>query len=279
MYDLHVHSNASDGALSPQAVIDKAIGIGLEGVAITDHDTVDGLHEAVLYNEKKNQNFLFIPGIELNTEYGSDEVHILGYFIDYNNELLQKRLLEIREERLERAKKMVDKLRSMGLAINFEQVKKLAQGDLIGRPHVALALTEEGYVFSIKEAFDKYIGKGRPGYVPRYKFEPEEALDLINKAGGISVLAHPGLIKEQKKVMEIIDMGVEGLEVYYPEHSDNQIKNYLYLAERKGLLVTGGSDFHGTGSGEDKGKMGCTGIDGFLLTKIKEFHQKKIKGK
>lgn len=277
MYDLHLHSNASDGALSPKSVIEKAMEIGLKGVAITDHDTVDGLPEAVLYNEKNKENFLFIPGIELNTEYGSDEVHILGYFIDYNNELLKKRLLEIREERFERAKKMVDKLRSMGLSINFDKVKKLARGDLIGRPHVALALAEEGYVFSIKEAFDKYIGKGRPGYVPRYKFEPEEALQLINKAGGITVLAHPGLIKEQKKVMEIIEMGVEGLEVYYPEHSDNQIKTYLYLSESKGLLVTGGSDFHGTGSGEDKGKMGCAGIDDYLMAKLKDFHQKKIK--
>lgn len=275
MYDLHIHSIASDGALSPQAIIDKAVNIGLEGIAITDHDTVDGLKEAEEYNAVQNKGLLFVPGIELNTEYGNDEVHILGYFIDYNNEVLKKRLAEIREERFERAKKMVDKLRSMGFVISFEKVKKLAQGDLIGRPHVALALAEEGYVFSIKEAFDKYIGKGRPGYVPRYKFEPEEALSLISKAGGISVLAHPGLIKEQKKVMEIISMGVEGLEVYYPEHSDNQIKSYLYLSQSKGLVITGGSDFHGTGSGEDKGKMGFTGINRDLMTKIKDFHQKK----
>ncbi|WP_296863765.1 PHP domain-containing protein [Thermosyntropha sp.] len=277
MYDLHVHSTASDGILTPEEIIDKAINIGLEGIAITDHDTVDGLASAEKYNMENKNDLWFITGIELNTEYEEDEVHILGYFIDYNNESLVKRLVEIRQERFERARKMVDKLRNMGFNISFERVKRLAQGDLIGRPHIAQALAEVGYVFSIKEAFDKYIGKGRPGYIPRYKFEPEEAIALINGAGGIAVLAHPGLIKDQKKIMDIIAMGVEGLEVYYPEHSENQIASYLNLCKLKGLLITGGSDFHGTGSGEDKGKMGCTGIEKDLVLKLKEFHEKKYK--
>jgi predicted metal-dependent phosphoesterase TrpH len=185
MYDLHVHSTASDGLFTPAQLLAKAMEIGLQGIAITDHDTVGGVQEAYNFMASHSISFQFIPGIEMNAEVDEIEVHILGYFIDYHNARLLNRLKEIREARWERAKKMVYRLKSMGLAISFAQVEKLAQGDLIGRPHVAQALIEKGYVFSIKEAFQKYIGKGRPAYIPRYKFMPQEAIQLIKEAGGI----------------------------------------------------------------------------------------------
>ena len=206
MYDLHVHSTASDGLFTPAQLLAKAMEIGLQGIAITDHDTVGGVQEAYNFMASHSISFQFIPGIEMNAEVDEIEVHILGYFIDYHNARLLNRLKEIREARWERAKKMVYRLKSMGLAISFAQVEKLAQGDLIGRPHVAQALIEKGYVFSIKEAFQKYIGKGRPAYIPRYKFMPQEAIQLIKEAGGIPILAHPGLLPDNNLIYEVIAM-------------------------------------------------------------------------
>lgn len=261
MYDLHIHTKASDGILSAPEIIDYAVRIGLRGIAITDHDTVNGLEMAANYIRETNAVLKFIPGIELNTDYNDAEVHILGYFIDYYNQPMLARLVELRQSRLERAEKMIEKLHNMGLVINFEMVRKLAQGDLIGRPHIAQALVERGYVFSIKEAFDKYISKGRPAYVPRYKFLPAEAIEIIYKAGGIAVLAHPGLIKNNNIVNEIVALGIEGIEVYYPEHNPIQIDYYLKLCKDKDLLITGGSDFHGIGSVDSRSRLGCAGID------------------
>ncbi|MDD3364314.1 MAG: PHP domain-containing protein, partial [Syntrophomonas sp.] len=220
-------------------------------------------------------NIDFIPGIELNTDFGDDELHILGYFIDYHNEQLINRLMEIRAQRYQRAEKMIGKLQAIGLGISFEQVQKLAQGDLIGRPHIARALQQAGYVLSEKEAFQKYIERGKPGYVPRYKFSPAEAIELVKQAGGISILAHPGLIKDPNKIGEIISMGVEGLEIYYPEHSSDQIMEFASLAKQHHLLITGGSDFHGGGSSESRNRLGFAGIDEDMMEQIREYYRKK----
>ncbi len=272
-YDLHVHSSASDGTMNPNQILDLAVEMGLPGLALTDHDTMAGLVEAEEYLERKGLPIIFIPGIELNTDYGESEIHILGYFIEYHDSPIEEPLIKIRAARFERALKMVDKLRSMGLSITFEQVQRIARGDLIGRPHVAQALMDKGFVFSLKEAFQKYIGKGRPAYIPRYKFTPDEAIALVKAAGGISVLAHPGLIKEKHMINDIIDMGVEGLEVFYPEHSERQVQEYCQLARSKQLIVTGGSDFHGTGSPENRGRLGCSGINQELFDAMVDFYQ------
>lgn len=260
MYDLHVHSTVSDGLLSPEEVVEAAFQSDLKGFSLTDHDTLGGIKLARDYLAERKWPLVFVPGIELNTDFQESETHILGYFIHYEDEKLGKRLRQIWSARYERAMKMVERLRIMGLNISFEQVQRIARGDLIGRPHIAKALLEKGYVFSIKEAFQKYIGRGKPAYVPRYKFTPEEAIALIKDAGGVSVLAHPGLVREQDAIPQIIEMGIEGIEVYYPEHSEEQIAEYIALARRKGLLITGGSDFHGIGSGESRGRLGCAGI-------------------
>lgn len=275
MYDLHIHTTASDGILSPEEVIDKSINMGLRGISITDHDTVDGLETAEKYLAEINTNLKFIPGIELNTDYKNSEVHILGYFIDYYDKLLLNKLIELKNSRYDRAEKMISKLRSMGFIIDIQLVEKIAGSDIIGRPHIAQALVDKGYVFSVKEAFDKYISKGRPAYVPRYKFLPEEAINLIKNAGGIAVLAHPGLIKNNDIVEEILEMGIEGIEVYYPEHHPIQVGNYLKICRERNLLITGGSDFHGIGSGDSRSRLGCAGINEELFTRLFEYHKKE----
>jgi len=275
MFDLHVHSTASDGLLTPEELLTKAQEIGLAGIALTDHDTVGGIEAAQKYWSAHGLTLAFIPGIELNAEVDENEVHILGYYIDHRDTMLLHKLEEIKEARLERARKMVYRLKSMGLAISFEHVEKLAKGDLIGRPHIAQALTEKGYVFSIKEAFEKYIGKGRPAYVPRYKFLPQNAIQLIKGAGGVPVLAHPGLLSRKELVQEAINLGVAGLEVYYPEHTLQQVDEFLCLCEQYNLLVTGGSDFHGIGSGEGRCRLGCTGIDPDRYNQLYSYHRRQ----
>lgn len=268
IYDLHVHTSASDGALNPTELVDLAIKLGIQGIAITDHDTVDGLEPAILYKKIKGLNIDILPGIEMNTEAGEQEVHILGYYIDNYNSRLTKRLGEIKRARYERAEKMIHKLNKLGLSISFKQVQDLAKGDLIGRPHIALALIENNYVISIAQAFNKYIGKGKPGYVNRYKFLPEEAIDLIKNAGGIPVLAHPGLISDERTIYDLIKLGIEGLEVYYPQHNEDQIAKFLDLSRQYNLLVTGGSDYHGNSNDSLRNKLGCSFINQDLMSKI-----------
>ncbi len=273
IYDMHIHTTASDGILTPQEVISRADQINLAGLAISDHDSIDGLPIAVNHIKSKQIKLDFIPAIEMNTEMHGYEVHILGYYIDYTNQKLGQHLRQIKAARLERAKKMVEKLRSMGMMIGMNRVLELAHEDLIARPHLARALMEKGYVFSEREAFDKYIGKGRRAYVPRYKFEPETALALIGECGGASILAHPGLLKNDRMVDLLIEMGVEGLEVYYPEHNRSLIKKYLELCAQENLLVTGGSDFHG--SNPESFEIGTCGASIDLVNQLKGYISRK----
>lgn len=261
MYDLHIHSTASDGVLDCEELIDVAISLGLKGIAITDHDTVNSLQRAKDYINRINSSLKFIPGIEINTDYENEEVHILGYFLDYKNEEFLAKLTELKEARYNRAIKMLDKLKNMGITLNLAAVEKIAQGDIIARPHIGQALVDKGYVFSVKEAFEKYLAKGRPAYVPRTKFTPAEAIRLINNVGGIAILAHPGLIRDGTVIYDVIDMGIEGIEVYYPEHSFLQIDYYLKICQEKNLLITGGSDFHGIGHEDSRNRIGCAGIE------------------
>lgn len=274
LYDLHTHTTASDGLLSPRELIDEAVGLKLMGIAITDHDTVGGLREALDYQNQLGKIIEIIPGIELNTEIDGCEIHILGYYIDRLNRKLLQRLSELKDSRLKRARLMVGKLESMGCPITFEQVQKLARDDLIARPHIAQVLVNNNVVFSIREAFEKLIGRGKPAYVPRYKFLPREAVGLIKLAGGIPVLAHPGLVSDQCLVEEVIALGIEGIEVYYPEHSPAQIEKYLEMAQINGLLITGGSDYHGPGLKTKAFNLGITGILPVEMEKIKIFNSK-----
>ncbi|NLO22653.1 MAG: PHP domain-containing protein [Syntrophomonadaceae bacterium] len=276
VYDLHTHSSASDGVLTPAQLVIKATKLKLTGLALSDHDTVDGISPAVDYINLHQLPLDFIPAIEMNTELDTCEVHILGYYIDYCNEKLKGHLRQIKEARRERAIKMVTRLRDMGMYINMNRVQEIAMEDIIARPHIARALLEKGYVSTEKEAFNKYIAQGKPAYVPRYKFEPQTALNLIADAGGVSVLAHPGLLKNQEMVNLLIEMGVEGLEVYYPEHSPSLISKYLELCADKKLLITGGSDYHGSEGVSHYSELGSCVLSSELLNQLKgHFNRKK----
>jgi hypothetical protein len=242
--DLHIHSTASDGKLSPQAILDQAAATGLSTIALTDHDTVDGL--LALRKLPANQAVTLIPGIEFSTDLPANEVHILGYYIDITHPELTSQLQLLADDRLARANRMVNKLNDLGYYISYDQVLEIA-GDAasIGRPHVAAALLEAGYFDSMQDVFSKLLAKNSPAYVPHYKLTPQKTIELIKSAGGIPVLAHPGLVESDQIVIDIISLGIQGIEVYHPKHSSDQTAKYLQLATERHLIVTGGSDFHG----------------------------------
>lgn len=241
--DMHTHSVFSDGIYSPSKLVDYAIQKGLSGIAITDHDTVDGIEEA-----KKRANiyedFIIIPGVELSAEYNNEEVHILGYMINYKTKYLLNILQRLQETRSNRVIKMIDKLKKIGIKANYEDVVKIAGDGAIGRPHIARYLVQNGYVQTIGEAFIKYLAKGAPAYVPKHKLTPACAIDIIRKAGGVPVAAHPGLLKSETILNYLIDIGIDGIEVYHPKHTAEQSEKYLKLAQKYNLFITGGSDFH-----------------------------------
>ncbi|NLW44191.1 MAG: PHP domain-containing protein [Syntrophomonadaceae bacterium] len=262
-FDLHVHTTASDGKFSAEEVIQLAVELGLEGLSITDHDTVNAVNPALEFISRNRLNIELIPGIELNTEAGANEIHILGYYLDHNRKELLLKLQELKRARDERAVKILHRLEELGLPLDLNRVQEHARGEVVGRPHIADAMIEKGYVGTREEAFARYLDYGRPAYISRYKFPPREAIELIKRCGGLAVLAHPGLIDDQAMVAEVIAMGVDGLEVFYPEHSREQTSFYLRLAREKGLLITGGSDFHGPNEGN---KLGAARVDRNSIT-------------
>jgi len=242
--DLHIHTTASDGLLSPQEVVQWAHKKNLKAIGITDHDTVSGIEPAIESNERPDK-LEIIPGVELNTEYYGKEIHMLGYFIDYKDKWFLQILKRMQESRYDRAGTMIKKLNELGIKVELRQVEEISKGSSIGRPHIARAMVENGYVDNMVEAFDKYIGVGCPAYVERFKLTTEEAIDIIDKAGGISVLAHPGLISDKKTIKSIIDLGVKGIEVLHSKHDQEIIRYLLALAKERNLFVTGGTDCHG----------------------------------
>lgn len=243
--DMHVHTTASDGVLNVEEVIKLAIDEGLRGIAITDHDTIKGLAQAeelsAIYN------FIVIPGIELSTEWLDKEVHIIGYLLNYELAIVQEKLEELQNARYLRMFKMVEKLNEYGYKLDIDHIISLSGSGSIGRPHLALALLEKGYVSSVKEAFQKLIGRGCIAYVPRMKLTPFEAVQFIRKVGGVPVIAHPSLSKVEGLIYELIDYGLMGVEVFHPEHDLENEKRLLEMCNKWDLLITGGSDFHGYG--------------------------------
>ena len=242
--DLHVHTNESDGTSSPEKLVQQAIRAGLSGVAIVDHDTVNALPRAI--SAAQSSSLTIIPGIELTAQYENQEIHILGYFIDYLNAQLLEKLILVRQNRVERVKKIVFNLKELGVNLDPQVVFDIAGNASVGRMHLARALLKEGLVSSTSEAFQKYIGDKSPAYVLGFKLTPKEAFQLIKDAGGVPVLAHPYIIRNDNLITQFAKEGLIGLEVYYPEHSQSMINFYLGLAKELGLLVTGGSDFHGS---------------------------------
>jgi 3',5'-nucleoside bisphosphate phosphatase len=245
--DLHTHSTASDGRLSPDAIVRMAAEMGLKYLSLTDHDSVSGVPAAL----KAAQSFpglTFIPGVEISTEVADGEVHMLGYFIDFNNKEFEQSLERFRDSRLGRAQGMITKLAKLGIHIDWARVKEIAGDGSVGRPHVARAMMEKGYIRTFDEAFEKYIGHGGPAYVERDKMTPREAVELILLAKGLPVLAHPfTVLHPEELVKELKPIGLEGLEAYYKDASPEDTGKMLALAREQGLIATGGSDYHGSG--------------------------------
>ena len=243
--DLHVHSTASDGRYSPAEIIRKAAEVGLTIIAISDHDTVNGIPDA-LSAAREFPQLRVIPAVEISTDIPNGEAHVLGYFIDYTNQDFKASLEQMRNSRLERAHKMVEKLRVMGFGIEWRRVREIAGNSTLGRPHIAQALLEKGYIESFKEAFSKYIGHGGPAYVEREKLTPAEAVQLVLKANGLPVLAHPLTVPDpEPTVKELKAFGMVGIEVYYADYPFEKVSSLLNLANKYNLIPTGGSDYHG----------------------------------
>jgi len=245
--DLHLHSTASDGVCTPSEVAHLALERGLRTIALTDHDTLAGVAEA--QRAAAGTELEVIAGVEINSEGGWGDLHFLGYYVDLENGPLQERLRTTRDARLGRARKMIERLREMGMSLEWEEVRALAGGDTIARPHVARALLNRGYVRTVQEAFDRFIGNDGPAYVPRLRLTPPEVIQIITEAGGVPVIAHPAHsgAAAVERIPEFIGYGLRGVEVYHPNHSTEETDMLLGLCEQHGLLVTGGSDFHGPG--------------------------------
>ncbi|WP_031514507.1 PHP domain-containing protein [Desulfofalx alkaliphila] len=241
--DLHIHTTISDGSDTPEQVVNRALELGLQYIAITDHDIVDGVNLARI--EARGKGIEVLAGVEISCFYGENEIHVLGYFKQPNHPELLAVLDEMRDYRLIRAQKIIDKLSGLGLNIKWERVQELAGEGSLGRPHIADALVEKGFIPNRETAFKKYIGRGCSAYVPRKKISPVDAIKLISRAGGVPVLAHPGTGECGYILPELIEHGLKGLEVWHPHHSPIQRQYYLKQCQEKGLIPTGGSDYHG----------------------------------
>ena len=277
--DLHVHTNLSDGTFSPQKVVEYSKAKGLDAIAITDHDCCDGITPAIIAAE--DLELEVIPGIELTAELPDEkEIHILGYFIDWQNESFLKRLNEIIDVRTNRAKEILKKLRKRGVDLTEEELFDLSGHGSVGRLHIAHLLLRKGFVSSIAKAFKKYIGNGAPCYVKKFKLSPKEAVEMIRGVGGLSVLAHPMTIDSgdnsvEDTVKSLVDAGIEGIEVYHSDHNSQDEKALKSLVDRYGLLVTGGSDCHGFGKKEVL--IGKVKIPYELVEKMKDFLSRRKK--
>ena len=271
--DLHLHSIYSDGSYTPRELVQMAVNKGLDIIALTDHDTVKGITEAT--EAGKESKVEVIPAIELSSYQGRTEIHILGYYLDYHSANLLKKLEQIFTFRLTRAEKMIVKLNQLGVNLNLDDVKKMAGDDFIGRPHIARAMVKAGYISCPGEAYtDQLIAYGGKAYVEKMQLTPAAAIDLIIKARGIPVLAHPFIINNQgkpfgrKEIAELVQVGLQGIEVYHSKHDRQTTTYYLNIARELGLLVTGGSDFHGLI--KPNVAMGSVRIDNELVERLKE---------
>jgi len=272
--DLHIHSTASDGSFSPAEILALAQELKLGAIAITDHDTVNGSKEALSIGIPSSLKFL--TGVEISASPPpsfsySASLHILGYSINVDDPLLNKTLAIVQEARKTRNPGIVARLNSMGVALSMDELLNEAGGGQLGRPHIAKLMVKKGYVGSIKEAFDKYLGKGKPAYLDKYRIDCSKAIEVILGAGGIPVIAHPYLLNP-RNVADLEDfiiilkkMGLKGIEVYYPEHSPHVTSQFEDMANRHELLITGGTDFHG--SLKPKLKMG-SGTGNFFVPYI-----------
>lgn len=277
--DLHLHTTHSDGSFTPAEVIALAHEAGVTAAAITDHDITSGIPEATRTGRERGIDV--IPGVEISSLFGDAELHVLGYFLDWQDETLNRRLAVLRESRHRRNPKIIERLQAAGIDITYDEVRAVAGTDSVGRPHIARVLIEKRVVASAQEAFDLWLAEGRPAYVPRELPAPAEAIRWIKDAKGLAVLAHPTWIKTPDGTLSDLARrlkadGLAGIEVYYSTHTARQTREYLALAKQLDLLVTGGSDFHGVtkpdiGVGVGRGTLR---VPSSLVDAMKRAHSK-----
>ncbi len=248
MIDLHSHSTFSDGSLTPRDLARHAAELGLSALALTDHDTTAGLDQFMAACSESG--IRGVPGVEISVDVRSGTMHMLGYFIDSRDDKLEQVLVRIRNGREDRNRQIIEKLNALGLKLSFEEVSAFASEDVVGRPHFALAMVQKGYVASKEAAFELYLAKGKPAYAERYRMSASDSIAAIVHAGGVPVLAHPftldlGHAALRDLVKDLKGKGLQGIEVYYSEHNDEQQRHYESLAREFDLVTTGGSDFHG----------------------------------
>lgn len=279
--DLHSHTTASDGTQSPRANVQMAVQADLGAIAITDHDTISGVAEALAAGVELG--IVVVPGVEISTVAGGQDIHILGYFIDTTDETFLGRLASLRDTRDTRNEMIIAKLQELGIDITMDEVmggvaNVKRKGDTVGRPHIAAVLLNKGYVTSITEAFDRYLATGAAAYANPPRIEPATAIAWIHDAGGSAVLAHPGIYHDDALVEAITMQGIDGIEVYHADHSLEDEERYRLLAQRKGLLMTAGSDFHGEREGVafhgaiGSKRIGMEVLERLSLRSMKEEH-------
>lgn len=265
--DLHIHTYYSDSTASPQEVVDEALKAGLAAIAISDHDIIDGVLPT--QEAARGKDLEIIPGIELSAEYEGKDIHMLGYFIDVHKGPLVEKCQIFLNARVERMKQMIMNLRAVGITnIDFDEVAALTKAKAVGRAHLSFLMVQKGIVKNAKEAFEKYLSEGCPGYAPKYKQSPFEAIDLIHQSGGLAVMAHPMLTQKDELIAPMAKAGLDGLEIYYPNCSDAVHNFYYGLAKKNKLLMTGGSDAHG--KAKPYTYIGKATIDYALVEKMKE---------
>jgi len=265
--DLHIHTHYSDSTSSPEEVVEQAYQQGLHCIAIADHDTIDGIQPTI--EAAKKYDIEVVPAIELSSELQGKDIHILGYFLDYKNQDFVEKLGCMQNSRMERMEKMIFKLKGLGVDdIKFEEVCALAESKSVGRPHLAAIMQKKGWVKDIREAFNKYLANDAPAYVPKFNQTPEEAVKCIHKAGGLAVLAHPMLTNVDQLIAGFARAGLDGLEVYYHCVSNTTVSFYEGLAKKYNLLMTGGSDAHG--SAKRHTYVGKVKVPYDLVEKLKE---------
>jgi 3',5'-nucleoside bisphosphate phosphatase len=255
--DLHLHTRYSDGAFTPRELVEHAARLGFTAIAVTDHDTLDAIPEALTAGAELGVEI--IPGVEITSRVGTQELHMLAYLFgdswrDPNLQAVLKHATQVRHQRVEQ---FVAKLNELGVALTLEDVLACSECGTVGRPHVALALKNRGYVASVDEAFTRFLKRSKPAYVERYRMEASETIGHIKRAGGVAVIAHPGLNDLDKRLHEMVDQGMAGIEVWHSRHTPAQVARYLKMTENLGVCATGGSDCHGMGR------------DGMLLGRIK----------
>lgn len=267
--DLHIHSTYSDGSFNPYEIVQLCKRSNLKAMALTDHDTVSGIEEAMSYS---GHDFEVIPAVEMSSNIGDMDIHILGYYLDHRDPTLLTYLADFKQHRANRVKEIISKLHSDGIKLEFEQIKMVAKDCSLGRPHIAEVLLENGYVRSITEAFRRYLGYGLPYYVPKKDIHPREVIKKIKNSGGIPVIAHPGTINSESILYQLIMDGALGIEVWHPEHTPRWCQSLCEIALKNGLLMTGGSDCHGKRI--DAVRIGLTGCGQEEVSMLKQYRDK-----